>query len=115
MQSGSYHAAHPDYFSQFCGDVVLITCVILGYRRPDADWRRREVLPDEHLGTAFARVQTQELAVCWADSLEEVENSQGVQILHGLAKMLINFGVVGLRLGEGFLELNLFFRGDFLG
>jgi hypothetical protein len=114
LQGRSDHAANPDDIGELGGDVVFIASIVLGNRGSDANWRGRQKLPDKHFRTTFGRVEAKELAVGRAYHLEEVENPQWIQILHGLAKMLIELRVLALRLSEGVVELDLALGGDLL-
>ncbi len=102
---------------QLTGDVVFGTGVLLGDRRPDTDRRSRNVLPDEHFGSSFRRVQSQQLAIGGADSLEKIEDFQRVQIVHRLPSMLLQVAYALLGLCERGIKLklalrrNLFLRG----
>ncbi len=109
-QTAADEAADLDDLRQLGGKVVFRAGAVLGHRRTDADGRRRQVLPDEHLGPALGRIQAEKFAIGRANFLKEVQHPQGVQVLESLAQVLLQVRDTLLRRCEGPVELLLAFR-----
>ena len=86
-QGPLYKAADLDNLGKFGSDVVFGAGHVLRNRRADADGRRGDVLPKEHLGPALGRIEPKKLAVHGTDLLEQIQNPQRTEILQCLAKM----------------------------
>ena len=104
-----------DNVSQLGSEIILGARGFLGNRRADTNWRSRNELPDEHFRSTFGRIHTQKLAVAWRDHLEEVQDSEWIQIIICLLHMLFEICVILLRLIEGFLESDETCRSYLLG
>ncbi len=99
---------------QLAGDIIFVTSVLLGNRRSDANRRRGDVLPEEHVRSALGGIESEKLAILLADRLEQVHDLEGVQVVHGLPGVLLQLRCVFLGLLERSVEFDLALGGDLL-
>ncbi len=112
MQRVSQNSGVQNDLRQLAGDVVFIAGILLCNRRSDTNGRGRNILPEKHLGSALCGIKAKDLAICWADAFEELQNLQGIQIVHCLSGVLLQIGGISLGVFEGRIKHNLALRRD---
>ena len=105
------NVVHVDDLEQFDGDVVLVaiysmrklekkymlakwhlrsSCRFHHDRGADAHGRNGQVRPDEPFRASVDRIEAHELAVLVRDALEDLHHTQGVEVIHGLAQVVLH-------------------------